>query len=196
MDQRQFEDGNAQSPDEAQDLAPRFHRGKGEQDDDDDAEDDGDVDSEQNNDGGMKSTWGEGWTARKWAARLLDHLSFVYRDAILPPILPQIENRLLSHQNWEVRESAVLVLGAISRGCLEGLEQFLPKILEMLLGMCDDKKVMVFELINGCSIGTSVVHNLGRRDAAFIVVGVQNPPRCFKRTQKCLFPISANFAKY
>lgn len=139
MDQTQFEDDNAGIADEAQDIAPRFHESHDEEEEEDNEDEDGAGDNE------MRSTWGEGWTARKWSARMLDHLSFVYRDHLLPYILPEIESRL-QHQDWEVRESAVLVLGAVSRGCLDGLNQYLPKILEILVGMCNDKKVSYEEI--------------------------------------------------
>lgn len=134
MDQGQFEDDDAGVADEAQDIAPRFFRRDKEQ-----AESD-DDDDEEDNPNEMKSTWGEGWTARKWSARLLDHLSCIYHNDLLPYLLPDIETRLQS-LDWEVKESAVLVLGAISRGCLDGLESYLPKIFEMLIAMCNDKKV-------------------------------------------------------
>lgn len=131
MDQSQFEDDNSQFPDEAQDIAPRFHHNKEDDDDDDD----------EGENLQMKSTWGEGWTARKWSALLLDHLSVIYAEEMLQHVLPTIEERLLS-RDWEVKESAILVLGAIAQGCSDGLEQYMPGVLEMLINLCDDKKVM------------------------------------------------------
>lgn len=72
---------------------------------------------------------------------MIDNMASIYGDSVLPVLLPHIESRLQDTQHWELRETAVLTVGAIARGCLSGLEPFLPKVLEMLLRMCDDPKV-------------------------------------------------------
>lgn len=141
MDDKQLQDENATCPDEAQDIAPQFHRtgtaGKrseavnGESNQGDDDEED---------EGSSKSTWGTDWTLRKASAVVIDHLATIYGDRVLPILLPCIEARLQDTQHWELRETAVLTVGAIARGCLSGLEPFLPKVLDMLLRMCDDPK--------------------------------------------------------
>ncbi|XP_055389112.1 transportin-1-like [Condylostylus longicornis] len=135
MDRSQFEDDNAGIADEEHDLEPRFHKSRNDDADTEDGEDDEGAGNE------MMSTWGETWTSRKWSARILDSLSCIYGGMMLPFLLPQIEARL-QQQDWEVKESAVLVLGAVSRGCLAGLEEYLPKILEMLVGLCDHAKIL------------------------------------------------------
>lgn len=126
MDPGHLEEDNSQQPDEAKDLKPRFHESG--------SEDEGDEDPTE------KGAWGLAWTVRKGAAHLIDSLATTFGDRILPFILPTIEQRLQSPE-WDIRESAVLILGAIGRGCMEGLKPFLPKVLEVLLTMCDDKKV-------------------------------------------------------
>ena len=42
-------------------------------------------------------------------------LANVFRDDLLPVLLP-ILKQTLSHNEWEVRESGILVLGAIAEG--------------------------------------------------------------------------------
>lgn len=138
MDQSQLVDGNAATPDTAEDLAPVFHtaggagRGGAPQDEEEEEE-------EEEPEASVQGTWGSGWTVRKAAAMLLDHLSTVFDDAALPHLLPVIESRLQSEE-WEIKESAVLTLGAIARGCIEGLNPFLPRILGILLPMCDNDR--------------------------------------------------------
>jgi hypothetical protein len=51
----------------------------------------------------------------KCSAAALDVLSGVFHDEILPILLPILKETLF-HQNWEVKESGVLVLGAIAEG--------------------------------------------------------------------------------
>jgi transportin-1 len=120
MDDAVLSDDNAAVPDRPEEMAPRFHKekGDGEDDDDDDA------------DGG--STWGNEWTVRKAAASALDHVATAFRDDILPFILPLIE-KMLTSENWEVQESALLALGAIGHGCMQGLSPHLPSILSLLV---------------------------------------------------------------
>jgi len=51
----------------------------------------------------------------KCSAAALDVLANVFRSDILPVILP-ILKELLFHQDWELKESGILVLGAIAEG--------------------------------------------------------------------------------
>jgi len=53
--------------------------------------------------------------AGKCSAAALDVLANVFRNDILPVILP-ILKELLFHQDWELKESGILVLGAIAEG--------------------------------------------------------------------------------
>jgi len=53
--------------------------------------------------------------AGKCSAAALDVLANVFRNDILPIILP-ILKELLFHQDWELKESGILVLGAIAEG--------------------------------------------------------------------------------
>jgi len=51
----------------------------------------------------------------KCSAAALDVLANVFRNDILPVLLP-ILKELLFHQDWELKESGILVLGAIAEG--------------------------------------------------------------------------------
>jgi len=52
---------------------------------------------------------------RKCSAAALDMLAGVFKDDILPVLLP-ILKEALSHEEWEVKESGILALGAIAEG--------------------------------------------------------------------------------
>jgi len=53
--------------------------------------------------------------AGKCSAAALDVLANVFRNDVLPILLP-ILKELLFHQDWELKESGILVLGAIAEG--------------------------------------------------------------------------------
>ncbi len=58
------------------------------------------------------------WNLRKCSAAALDVLANVFHDSLLPVLLPILKEMLFS-QDWEVKESGILVLGAIAEGiCL------------------------------------------------------------------------------
>jgi len=127
MDEAVLADDNAAVPDRPEEIAPRFHKEK-----EDEADDDGEL----------ASTWGSEWTVRKAAASALDHLATAYRDSILPTVLPIIENRL-SSKDWEIQESALLALGAIGHGCMQGLSPHLPAILQLLVTISKSSKPLL-----------------------------------------------------
>ncbi|XP_053555682.1 transportin-1 [Bombina bombina] len=126
-------------PDSEQDIRPRFHRSKtvaqqheedgiGEDDEDDDELDDDDTISD--------------WNIRKCSAAALDVLANVFRDELLPHILPLLKE-LLFHQEWVVKESGILVLGAIAEGCMQGMITYLPELIPHLVQCLSDKKALV-----------------------------------------------------
>eukprot|EP00439_Symbiodinium_sp_Y106_P053433 s2379_g7.t1 len=102
----------------------------------------GDEDDDDGDRGGGGGAWGAQWTARKAAASSLDNLSHMFRGNILEVTLPLIQ-RKLEDQNWEVQESGVLALGAIAFGCMEGLMQFMPKVMDHLLKLCQAPKPLL-----------------------------------------------------
>lgn len=51
----------------------------------------------------------------KCSAAALDGLANVFRDQLLPVLLPILRETLF-HQEWDVKESGILALGAIAEG--------------------------------------------------------------------------------
>lgn len=51
----------------------------------------------------------------KCSAAALDVLANVFRDDLLPHLLPLLKG-LLFHHDWVIKESGILVLGAIAEG--------------------------------------------------------------------------------
>ncbi|XP_061337439.1 transportin-1 isoform X2 [Gastrolobium bilobum] len=144
------EDGS--QPDRDQDLKPRFHvsRFHGS----DDLEDDDDV---------VVNTW----NLRKCSAAALDILSNEFGDEILPTLMPIVEAKLSAGGDdaWKDREAAVLALGAIGEGCINGLYPHLLEIVAFLIPLLDDK----FPLIRSISCWTL------SRFSKFIVQGIGHP---------------------
>ncbi|SCM22594.1 transportin, putative [Plasmodium chabaudi adami] len=108
-----------------------------------------DLSDEEKNDEMTSRTWGNDWTVRKGAALCLDYLSNVYNDDILEYILPHIEEKLMSDK-WNIRESAVLSLGAIAKGCMYSLSPFIPKVLEYLIKLLNDEKPLARSISCWC----------------------------------------------
>ncbi|KAK4775281.1 hypothetical protein SAY86_010216 [Trapa natans] len=118
------EDGSL--PDRDQDIKPRFHTSRlhGSEIDDNDDEDIVNV-----------------WNLRKCSAAALDTLSNVFGDEILPALMPIIESKLSTSgdSEWKEREAAVLALGAVAEGCINGLYPHLTQIIAFLIPLLDDK---------------------------------------------------------
>ncbi|CDO63461.1 transportin [Plasmodium reichenowi] len=112
-------------------------------------EDFSDDDLDEKNDEMSSRTWGNDWTVRKGAALCLDYLSNVYNDEILEFVLPHIEEKLMSDK-WNIRESAVLTLGAIAKGCMYSLSPFIPKVLEYLIKLLNDEKPLARSISCWC----------------------------------------------
>ncbi|GAB2285053.1 Transportin-1 [Dionaea muscipula] len=123
-------------PDRDQDLKPRFHSSRlhGAEN----VEDDDDVVNI--------------WNLRKCSAAALDVLSNVFGDDILPTLMPLIQAKLSStdDQSWKEREAAVLAIGAVAEGCINGLYPHLSEIVTFLIPLLDDK----FSLIRSISCWT------------------------------------------
>jgi len=61
--------------------------------------------------------------AGKCSAASLDVLANVFHDDILPVVLP-ILKELLFHTEWELKESGILVLGAVAEGMIRDFVVF------------------------------------------------------------------------
>lgn len=67
--------------------------------DDDDEYDDGDDESSLSD-----------WNLRKCSAAALDVLASVFRNELLPVLVPILKETLF-HQEWDIKESGILALG-------------------------------------------------------------------------------------
>ncbi|KAK2833571.1 hypothetical protein Q5P01_017460 [Channa striata] len=127
-------------PDSDQDIKPRFHKSRtvtlqhegGEGEEDEDIEEDDDDDDDTLSD----------WNLRKCSAAALDVLANVFRDDLLPHLLPLLKG-LLFHPDWVIKESGILVLGAIAEGCMQGMVPYLPELIPHLIQCLCDKKALV-----------------------------------------------------
>jgi transportin-1 len=121
-------DDNEGIPDRPEDIRPLFHKGGGGGNGGD--EDDGDDDDDE----GLYA-----WTVRKCCAAALDHLATCMGGpGILPCLLPVLQEMLGNHGDVWARESAILALGAVSEGCMQGMDEHLPQLLPFLLGQMED----------------------------------------------------------
>ena len=103
-------------PDKEEDIKPRFHRSKTHtQKHNDEGGDDADSDSDDDDDDDDNDRHISEWNLRKCSAAALDVLAGVFHEDLLPVVLPILRETLF-HQNWEIKESAVLALGAIAEG--------------------------------------------------------------------------------
>lgn len=134
------EDDDAHLADKEQNIHPHLinkavkqrvqakqHQASGGEDDDDD--DDEEVSE---------------WNLRKCSASSLDVMSSMYGDPILEVLLPLIQERMQPQQPWEVRESAILALGAVAEGCYSGMKPHLAQLVPYLINILNtDTKPLV-----------------------------------------------------
>ncbi|XP_078163255.1 transportin 1 isoform X1 [Carex rostrata] len=139
-------------PDRDQDLKPRFHSSRFH----------GSEDGEDDDDDAVNM-----WNLRKCSAAGLDVLSNVFHDEILPTLIPVIQQNLsrTDDASWKEREAAVLAIGAIAEGCINGLYPLLPEIVTFLIPLLDDK----FPLIRSITCWTL------SRFSRFIIQSVEHP---------------------
>jgi transportin-1 len=123
------------------------------QDDDEDDDDDDDG-------SGTNADQATEWNLRKCSAAALDVLSNVFRETILPILLP-ILREMLFHDNWQIKESGILVLGAIAEGCSYGLAPHLSDLVDYLIKCLNDKKPLVRSITcwTLSRYSTWIVHN-------------------------------------
>ncbi|XGW08867.1 hypothetical protein V3C99_011300 [Haemonchus contortus] len=123
---------DAMIPDRDEDIKPRFHKSKLAA---------GQLNGEDNDDDGSDETYAE-WNIRRCSAASLDVLASIFKQELLPILLP-ILKEALCHQEWEVKESGILALGAVAEGCMNGITPHLHELVPFLLNMLDDKKPLV-----------------------------------------------------
>lgn len=135
-------------PDKEEDIRPRFHKSKTHHthhaamnkhsDENGGCGDDKYLDMEDGSDD--ESTLE--WNLRKCSAAALDIIASVFRDELLPVLVPILKETLF-HQDWEIKESGILALGAIAEGCMVGMMQHLPELIPYLIVSLSDKKALV-----------------------------------------------------
>ncbi len=130
-------------PDREEDIRPRFHRSRSHHVEAMSSHHDGTDgnDSDVDDDGGDDSSLSD-WNLRKCSAAALDVLASVFRNDLLPVLLPILKETLF-HPDWEIKESGILALGAIAEGCMNGMVPHLPELVPYLINCLSDKKALV-----------------------------------------------------
>ncbi|CAG8553062.1 7040_t:CDS:10 [Diversispora eburnea] len=72
----------------------------------------------------------------------LDVLATVFGNELLETLLPFLREQLF-HQEWKHRECGILALGAVSEGCMEGVEPHLQNLVPYLIQTLSDPKPLV-----------------------------------------------------
>lgn len=109
---------------------------------DDDSDDDDDYDDDDDDED--EFDYGEQeWNLRRRAASCIDLFSKLFRSELLGPLLPNIEARLQPQQPWDVRESAILALGAVSDGCMSGMYNHLSGLIPYLVQHLADVQPLI-----------------------------------------------------
>lgn len=128
-------DDDMNVPDREEDIKPRFHKSKShglgslvESDEDDDEDDDDDG--------------GGDWNIRRCSAASLDVLASIFGKDLLDKLFPLLKDTL-TNENWLVKESGILALGAIAEGCMEGVVPHLGELIPFMIAMMYDKKPLV-----------------------------------------------------
>ncbi|CAD5215211.1 unnamed protein product [Bursaphelenchus xylophilus] len=129
---------DANVPDRAEDIRPRFHRARNMFDDGNGG---GGDDDEDGNDDDDEDAYIE-WSLRKCAAASLDMLSSIFGDPFLEYLLRNV-NDCLQNEDWIVKESGILALGAVSEGCTNGMNPHLPTLIPFLINQLDDQHALV-----------------------------------------------------
>ncbi|KAL1110373.1 hypothetical protein AAG570_007904 [Ranatra chinensis] len=127
---------DATIPDRDEDIRPRFHRSRAH------TYSSGDhaIDSD---DGTDDDTSLSDWNLRKCSAAALDVLANVFRDDLLPVLVPILKETLFLFPDWDIKESGILALGAIAEGCMSGMIPHLNELIPYLIACLSDKKALV-----------------------------------------------------
>ncbi|CAG9763771.1 unnamed protein product [Ceutorhynchus assimilis] len=127
-----------------------------------------------------------GWTLRKCSAASLDSLALQFKNDLLPVIVPFL-SEMLNHQDYLVKESGILALGAIAEGCINGLKHQLHDLMQFLqLSMSDEHslvRVITCWTVSRC---TGWIINVGP-DAYFVPIMIlilKHFSDCNKRVQR------------
>mmetsp|Transcript_11007 Transcript_11007/g.15159 ORF Transcript_11007/g.15159 Transcript_11007/m.15159 type:complete len:901 (+) Transcript_11007:157-2859(+) len=148
-----FEEDDENVPDQAKDIKPFIYSSKSkgfgqpqsfgsEQTPQGQRAPNGELDEEEEEDDEEDNSTVSEWTLRKCAASGLDILSTVFKDDLLPVVLPLLQQKL-NHTDWKVRESAILAIGAIADGCRKGIKQHLATLVPYMFTLLGDVQPLV-----------------------------------------------------
>ncbi|MFH4974294.1 hypothetical protein AB6A40_001003 [Gnathostoma spinigerum] len=129
-------------PDRQEDIRPRFHRAKTQTQRRSIDEDASNLGDNYDDDDDLDDDASTEWNLRKCSAASLDVLSGVFNEALLPTLLPILRETLF-HENWVIKESGILALGAVAEGCMDGMTPHLPELIPFLFTALQDKKALV-----------------------------------------------------
>jgi len=139
-------------PDKAEDIKPQFHKSKvhvqrhqrtsNSMEDGEGTGEDGGDDDDLESDDDDDDRHLQDWNLRKCSAAALDMLANVFHEELLPEVLPRL-NETLFHQDWVVKEAAILALGAVAEGAMNGMLSHLPQLVPYLITCLSDKKALV-----------------------------------------------------
>lgn len=117
-------------PDKEEDIKPRFPKSKThyshhgnmiKHSHDNEGYDGEDTDAE---DGCDDDTSLSDWNLRKCSAAALDMLANVFREELLPVLVPILKETLF-HKDWVIKESGILALGAIAEGSFHNNHRYI-----------------------------------------------------------------------
>ena len=97
------------------------------------------------------------WNVRKCSAAALDVMAVSFGGIMLEILMPHLQQRLFSEDEWEKKESAILALGAVAEGehptnlsrrfltsgCIDHLTPHLGELVTWLIGTLQHKKALV-----------------------------------------------------
>ncbi|KAJ8966450.1 hypothetical protein NQ317_003196 [Molorchus minor] len=83
-----------------------------------------------------------GWTLRKCSAASLDSIAVKFGEELLTLLIPLI-SEMLRNSDYIIKESAILALGAVAEGCMNGLKNELPNLIRFLICCMNDEHSIV-----------------------------------------------------
>lgn len=65
------------------------------------------------------------WTLRKCSASALDSISELFRDELLPILIPLLQEKMKVADHWAKQECIILAIGAVAKGCYRGMKDYI-----------------------------------------------------------------------
>lgn len=85
------------------------------------------------------------WNLRKCSAASLDSVATHFGPPVFEVTLPWLMENL-QHKDWQNREAAVLALGAIGPGCIDAIQEHLPKLVPYMISLLTDQQPVVRQI--------------------------------------------------